>query len=345
MFQPPDLSDETLIARLREAYGLPLVVAAFLPLGADPNSAVYRAVAEDGAAYFVKLRRAGFDELSVLLPRWLGDQGIPQIIAPLATLAGQLWTRLDGFTAILYPFVVGRSGYEVALSERHWREFGSALRRIHTAAVPTSLAERIRRETFSPQGRAAVRMFLSQPAEALLDEPVARRLAAFLQARRAEILDLVGRAERLAEELRARTPPFVVCHSDAHAGNVLIDDDRLFIVDWDDPVLAPKERDLMFPGGAQGFRGHTAQEEEELFYRGYGQVEVDPVALAYYRYERIVQDIAAFCEQLFLTAGGGDDREQSLRYLMSNFLPGNTIEVAYASDRTSSRPGRPADDD
>ena len=98
--------------------------------------------------------------------------------------------------------------------------------------------------------------------------------------------------------------------------------------------LAPKERDLMFIGGAQGFAGHTAQEEETLFYRGYGQTQIDPIALAYYRYERIIQDIAVFCEQIFLTNEGGEDREQSLRYLTSNFLPNNTIEIAYTSDKT-----------
>ena len=93
----------------------------------------------------------------------------------------------------------------------------------------------------------------------------------------------------------------------------------------------------MFVGGAQGFAGHTPQEEETLFYRGYGQTEIDPVALAYYRYERIVVDIAVYCEQLFLTSEGGEDREQSLRYLMSNFLPGGTIEIAYRSDKTPSQ--------
>ena len=83
-----------------------------------------------------------------------------------------------------------------------------------------------------------------------------------------------------------------MCHSDIHAGNILIDaNGALYIVDWDNPVLAPKERDLMFIGGGQEFAGHTAQEEETLFYRGYGQTQIDPIALAYYRYERIIQDI------------------------------------------------------
>ena len=105
------------------------------------------------------------------------------------------------------------------------------------------------------------------------------------------------------------------------------EDGALYIVDWDEPILAPKERDLMFIGGAQGFQGVTAEEEERLFYQGYGPAQVDPAALAYYRYERIIQDIAAFCEQLLLTSEGGEDREQSYGYLASNFLPGNTIAV------------------
>ena len=50
--------------------------------------------------------------------------------------------------------------------------------------------------------------------------------------------------------LETRFPDFIVCHFDIHAGNILIDDDgSLYIVDWDDPILAPKERDLMYIGG------------------------------------------------------------------------------------------------
>jgi spectinomycin phosphotransferase len=90
----------------------------------------------------------------------------------------------------------------------------------------------------------------------------------------------------------------------------------------------------MYAGGGQFEARRTPQEEEALFYRGYGQAQVDPIALAYYRYERIVQDLVIYCEQLLLTDEGGKDREQSLRYLMSNFLPNGTIEIAYRGDKT-----------
>ena len=90
----------------------------------------------------------------------------------------------------------------------------------------------------------------------------------------------------------------------------------------------------MAVGGALMGNWRPPEEEELLFYRGYGEVQIDPRALAYYRYERIIQDIAAYCEQLFLTLEGGEDRAQALRYLMSSFLPNNTIEIACRSNKT-----------
>jgi spectinomycin phosphotransferase len=335
VLEKPDLQDESIVACLQSEYGLDGVQLAFLPLGADQNTAVYRAVAGDETPYFCKLRSGVFDDTSVTLPKFLSDQGVEQIIPPLETKTGQLWTSLDAFKVILYPFVEGRNGYEVDLSDRHWRDFGKALKSVHATVLPPGLTKRIRREAYPPKWRETVKMFLRRVEDDAFDDPVAVKLAAFLKAKRDKILDLVGRAERLAQDLQARSLEFVLCHSDVHAGNILVTADGAFyIVDWDDPILAPKERDLMFVGGAQGFTGHTLQEEETLFYQGYGQTQIDSAALAYYRYERIVVDIAVYCEQLFLTDEGGEDREQSLRYLKSNFSPGGTIEVAYKSDRT-----------
>jgi spectinomycin phosphotransferase len=335
MLEKPDLPDEKLVACLQDEYGLPVVQVDFLPLGADVNAAVYRVVADDETPYFVKLRRGVFDETSVALPKFLSNLGIRQIIAPLVTQTGQLWASLDAFKTILYPFVEGRNGYQVDLSDRHWGDFGTALKRIHTAVLPPALFRSIQHETYPAQGRESVKTFLERVEDDAFDDPVAIKLAAFLKAKRPEILDLVGRAERLAQALLARSPEFVLCHSDIHAGNILMDaGDAFYLVDWDNPILAPKERDLMSIGAGLMGAWRTPQEEEAMFYRGYGQTQIDPIALAYYRYERIVQDIAAFCEQILFTNDGGEDREQSLEYLISNFLPNNTIEIAYKSDKT-----------
>ena len=335
MLQKPDIDENKLILCVRERYGLNVAQVIFLPLGADPNAVVYRAVTDDATSYFLKLRRGVFDEISVLLPKFLSDQGIGQVIIPHTTSAGELWTHWDAYTLILYPYIEGQNGYRVALTDRQWFDFGAALKAVHTAILPPGLAGRIVREAYSPQWREMARQALSYATTGTFQDPVAIKTADFMNAKRNETLDLLQRTDHLAQVLQTHSPEFVLCHSDAHAGNILIGDDgALYIVDWDNPILAPKERDLMFIGGAQGFIGLTAQEEVTRFYRGYGDTQIDFAALAYYRYERIIDDIAVFCQMLLWTDEGGEDREQSLTYLMSNYLPNNTIEIAYQSDPT-----------
>ena len=65
MLERPDLQNQRVIACLQKNYGLDVAQLAFLPLGADPNTAVYRVAAGDGTPYFLKLRSGVFDELSV----------------------------------------------------------------------------------------------------------------------------------------------------------------------------------------------------------------------------------------------------------------------------------------
>jgi spectinomycin phosphotransferase len=335
MLEKPDLQDDRIITCLQDEYGLSVVQIAFLPLGADQNTAVYRAIAEDGTPYFVKLRRGDFDESAVTVPKFLSDLGIKQIISSFTTRTGKLWACLDSFKVTLYPFVEGRNGFEVDLSDQQRIEFGKALKIFHTANIPSELTKGIRRETFSPQWRDKVKLFLERIENETFNEPVAAELAAFLKSRRNETLELVNRSERLAMALQTQSSKFILCHADIHGWNLLIDvNGALYMIDWDTLIFAPKERDLMFVGAGLGGNGHSLQEEEVLFYQGYGPTQVDPNGIAYYRYERIIEDIAVYCEQIFLSDEGGEDRKQSFKYLKSNFLPNSTIAIAYQSDRT-----------
>ncbi len=153
MHEKPNIQDEKIIAGLHAEYGLRIRDIAFLPLGGDLSTAVYRAGAEDGTAYFCKLKFDDFDDISVQLPKYLNEQGIAQIISPLVSISGQLWAVIDDFRVILYPFVEGKSGFEVELTEPQWAEFGVALKRIHTTRLPAALAHKLRKEDFSAEWR------------------------------------------------------------------------------------------------------------------------------------------------------------------------------------------------
>lgn len=335
MLEKPDLPDEKIIACLQAEYGLAVVQVTFLPLGADINTAVYRAISDNQETYFVKLRRGVFDEISVELPQFLSEQGIGQVIAPLKNISGQLWSHLDAYKMILHPFIKGHDGYEADLSDQHWVTLGIALKRIHTVKLSPALTNHIQKETYPAQWRETVKSYLKRIDVETFSDPITVELAKYLKGKRAEILDLVERTEWLTQALLVQSTEFVVCHADIHAGNILMpDNNHLYIVDWDAPLLAPKERDLMYAGGGQFGNLRTPDEEETLFYRGYGQTDVNPIALAYYRHERIVEDLAVECDQIFSRHDSRADREQSLRYLKSNFLPGGVLDIARRSDKT-----------
>jgi spectinomycin phosphotransferase len=177
-----------------------------------------------------------------------------------------------------------------------------------------------------------VKAFHQQVTQRAYDDLIAASLAAFWASKREEIRVIVERAEQFARSLQHRALGRVLCHSDLHGNNVLVGaDDELAVVDWDEPILALKERDLMFVGGGVGGVWNQPL-ESAWFYEGYGHTVVDPVALAYYRYERIVEDLAAYAGQILGMQGSAEDREEGLCQLMSQFLPRNVVEMAHSQE-------------
>jgi spectinomycin phosphotransferase len=343
MLEKPAIQDEAITGMLREAYGLNATQVIFLPLGADQHTAVYRAVSDESKQHFVKLRSGEFNGTTVSVPHHLHENGVPHIIPPLSTRQQELWVKLDGFTLAVYPFVDGKNGYETRLLDHHWISLGQTLKVIHNIELPAALADQIQRETYSSIWREKVRRFQTEVDQTRFDDPVAADFAALLKTKRREINHLVNRAERLGAVLQQQSLEFVLCHADIHAGNMLIDTQgKLHVIDWDTLIFAPKERDLMFPGGGLGAGWLTPEKEEALFYDGYGEVDIDPVALAYYRYERIVQDIAEYCEQILLNRAEDQDREEGLRQLTGQFLPDQVVDIALRSEKTLP-PGLQAD--
>lgn len=332
MLEKPGISEETLRTCVQTAYSINIEHLTFLPLGYDINTAVYRIEAQNKSTFFLKLRTGLFDEIIVSLPHFLSTQGLAAIIPPLETRNHHLWGEMGKYKLILYPFIEGMNGYEASLSKPQWYAFGAALRFIHTIQLPAPLLTQIPRETFSPHWRESVREFQDQVEVDSFSEPAAARLAAFMRLHRQTICRVVELASQLAANLKARTLNFTLCHADIHPGNLHIaPDGTIYIVDWDNPLFGPKERDLNLIGGG-GKGPWRSSREEALFFQGYNPAEIDRLALAYYRYERIVVDMAEFSKQLFLTDEGGEDREQSFIYFTSLFQPGQDIEIAIKND-------------
>ena len=334
MLEKPTINDEILIRCLNEGYGKGIRSVSFLPLGADANTAVYRAQTSDNTSYFVKLRRGPSSVAAAAVPTFLAENGMKQVIPVLRTRTGAIQYEPESFddswVMTLYPFVEGHHGYERKMTPVQWAEFGVALKRLHTLNFPTEIIESIPREDFSTCWHDELRDFVARIERESFIDSVAVELAALLSSKKNEILKLIERVEETVQPLRHKALELVLCHADIHGWNLLIDDrtGALHIVDWDTLIFAPKERDLMFIGAGLADSGYTSAQETEMFFGGYGQTEIDHNAITYYRCARIIEDLVVYCRQILLSEEGGEDRRQSLEFVRSNFRPNGTIAMA-----------------
>ncbi|MBI1297242.1 phosphotransferase [bacterium] len=336
MIEPPNISDNELTEALARHYAIQSTAMTFLPIGNDATAWAFRATAEDGRCYFLKLRRGPVYEPALTVPRLLVEQGITAVVAPLPSLTGLLWIPVSNFVLTLYPFVEGRTGMDAGLSEPQWTSLGAILRQVHGFGPQSAGLGDVRPESFVPAWLDAVQSIQQRIAREEYVDPLAAAFAASWRARADEIQRICARAAALGRLTAARNLPLVLCHTDIHTANVLVDPrGHLHVVDWDQPLFAPKERDLMFflDGGPESYTANPH------FFRSYSadktDIEIDWIAFAYYRYEWVVQELGDYAVRVLGNAGGnGGDvtRADAVRGFRQLFARGDVVDSAYQAE-------------
>lgn len=286
-------------ALVEEGWGIAAAHVRRLTGGLDPHAATYDLTAHDGTRYFVKVRAV---PAAVTVPRYLHGRGITAVVAP----HGRPLRTAEGTQVLLYPFVDGANCWATGFTDDQYVEYGRILAAVHAAGSPPGVPE----ETFDPP---------SVPLLRSLAERVTGNgeLAGLWRAHARHIDLLLDRAERL--RTAADGTDMVLCHGDIHTGNVLAHaGGELSIVDWDAPVRAPRERDLVFPlagpWGEQPVTGHR----KALFFKGYGRYEVHRPTLEYYHAERIVDDLGQFALSVLDPEQDEETKRTALYWLRRN---------------------------
>jgi spectinomycin phosphotransferase len=328
MRPPPDLPDGAVATALRGGFGVEAAALVPLAAGNDADSWFFRVETADGPAWFLKVRAGASPGRGAAVPALLRRHGVPNVLAPLATTTGAASVTLGRYALALYPLLAARPGAETGLSPAQWRELGATLRQVHAVPPLPELARLAGREAFRPSRRELLPQLEAALAAAGPGDPVAAELAGRWRARRDVIAALVDRADRLGRALAAEPFPRVLCHADLHTWNVLAGaGGRLWIVDWDEAVLAPRERDLFFVSGGGIGHGLVRPSDTDAFLDGYGPVDADPRLLAYYRCAWAVQDVAAYGEQVLLVPGLPEAaRREGLAGFEDLFAPGNIVD-------------------
>lgn len=336
MLERPDLADAKIIEQLQADYGLRIRGLDFMPIGNDQRAWSYRVETETGV-YFLKLRKGGTKPASLIAPHHLKTQGIEQVVAPLETVSGMLSASHGDYDLILYPFVVGKSAWRMPIALSQWRAWGAVMRKIHGSSLSVQVLDVAEHEVFGVKWLNTI-----DKVEDVLrrgdfrGEDVLRRgdfrgevaaEAARVWRDRSSEIQRCRRRFREAGALLAADPPgFVLCHADIHTANIILNPrGEIRIVDWDETVIAPKERDLMFFVED----GHKP-EETEAFFTGYDGGEINWLALAYYKYDWVVQEFGDYGERIFLSDEiGVKDLESALFEFKRLFEPDDVIDRAH----------------
>jgi spectinomycin phosphotransferase len=326
MREPPSIPEQRLRACLQDWYGLIPTTFDFLPLGLDYHAGVYRVRSEQGSDYLLKVTSRPLYEPACLVPRYLRDQGITEVVAPLPTKSNALWAQLEDWRVIVYPFIEGDTSWE-GMTDAQWREVGSVFKHIHQAVLPSQVRlEEMKKETFDAAQYARwIRGFEAEHARAQDGEGTSEcTLRDLWMAHQSTIHAGVTTLEKLAEVLQRRELPFGICHADLHPANLLRDAaSHVFVIDWDEVMLAPRERDFIF----------ISELQAEAFFQGYGQVEIDWTALTYYLWERVLQDVIACAQDVFSRDDLGEESKADIVQLFRNILESrsSTLTAAYTA--------------
>ncbi len=325
MREEPAIPHQKLRACLLQEYGLSAAAIYFLPIGADTNAGVYRVRDDQGVTYFLKIKSVAIYPPSCLVSRFLADQGIDPVIAPIPTKTQALWTHVGDWTAVLYPYVEGSTGWK-DITDTHWSEAGRIFRRIHDIAPPPSGFAAIRTESFDTSGyEQSFQKLAADLEDADGGDRIRLGLRSAWRNHRPTINALLASMNELAAILAAQSLSQVICHADLHPGNLLRDrSGHVFVVDWDDVMLAPRERDFIFVGEPAAPAGGSP------FFKGYGPVAVNWLAVTYYRCERVVTDLIEDARNVFRTDLGEETRDQALRFFGES-LTGRNLEAARAA--------------
>ncbi len=331
----PPLDDGAIVRALENAFDARADELTFLQLGNDAESWSFRVDHADGATSFLKVRAGVGDPPGMTVPAVLHDGGLRNVIAPVRARGGRSFVSVEGFALGLFPWVDALPGAQAGMTDDLWRRMGEAVRAIHETDLTPDLTRLARREAFVPTRRELIPTLAALVEDAVRQDPIARAFASAWRARRDVIDDLVASVDEMGREL-ARTSDastHVLCHGDLHTFNVLVEPGgELWIVDWDETTVAPRERDLMFVivGIDESL---VTLRDTESFLEGYGPTAIDRRLLSYYRRAWAVQDIAANGEEALLLPRLGDaSRQDAVRGFEMLFEPGSIVDLATRED-------------
>ena len=238
-----------LLQHLSAAYAIPLRSITFFPEGEDSYG--YIVVSETGEKYFVKASTSVPDiclQYASLLRHRCNISGV---VAPLETLDGTLSISWHDFRVSLFPFIEGRSRWDLWKAEKDFTDAelsqtAGLLATIHLCTDEIETSHLTTAKYDLPLRNELYTVLEASVKKAPSQNSYQKQLLAALAAHRSSILETMDRYDELGRSAVASHTSFVITHGDPTPGNLILDtENRLHLIDWDGVCLGPPEKDLV----------------------------------------------------------------------------------------------------
>jgi len=154
--------------------------------------------------------------------------------------------HIRDFQIALFDWISGRTAEEHKLTDTQLERLGELLAKIHQSK--TIIGEYPVRENFTiPFKNRFLAICDSMSKISGNSTKYRTRLKLFLGPHGQEFMQELETLEKLQRKVKTKNLEYVNCHGEPSPGNILSSDNgEIHLLDWDDPIFAPKEKDLLF---------------------------------------------------------------------------------------------------
>jgi len=299
---------QNLLDFIRDKYGI--IATGFKQANRGYFGETWRLDAADGR-YFIKLDYSEPHKIiymnSFPIIQHLCEHGIDCISTIIKTIDGQLYSLFDAAVLGVFEWVDGDNVQD----ERTKIPEYQMLAKVYTVP-PDGLS--IPREDFAVKSADLFYAQREKLKNCQTDATVAGILCLF-EEHHDKIEHRHKRLKLFSDRCQADMTHFYITHGDA-GGNIIMNGDKFTIVDWDDPVLAPPERDAWFclywDWAMDAF--NTALRRNGIDYT------MRPERLDYYCYHSFFWYLTEYLEAYFEIGNSGGDMCATLANYMSGWI-------------------------
>lgn len=233
-----------------------------------------------------------------------------RIVAPIPTTDGEYLVDNGGrYAAVMFDYIIGQTPRETPLTSAQRQHLVTTVALLHAATpdVPFVVPHVV--EDFSaPWVHSFGQMLETQWERFDLD------VRAVLSPHRDNLQAMLVRFVQAGHQWRIHQPAMVLCHTDIHGYNVIVNGNDTYLLDFEGLKLAPPEHDFMF------WVDDVAWSDILVTYQHIRPgIVPDKRLIRFYQERRVLEDVYDYLEQLLVEPLTPDRRAEicmSLRQML-----------------------------